>query len=90
MTGVEQPDVGEILIDGEPRRLHSAFDAQTYAVAAIYQEPMVFPDLTVAENIFIGHRDRGRVVDRRRMRERRRRSSAASTCGWTSASRRAG
>jgi rhamnose transport system ATP-binding protein len=68
MTGVEQPDIGEILIDGEPRRLSSAFDAQTYAVAAIYQEPMVFPDLTVAENIFIGHRDRGRLVDRRRMR----------------------
>jgi rhamnose transport system ATP-binding protein len=68
MTGVEQPDVGEILIDGEPRRLASAFDAQTYAIAAIYQEPMVFPDLTVAENIFIGHRDRGRIVDRRRMR----------------------
>jgi rhamnose transport system ATP-binding protein len=68
MTGVEPPDVGTILIDGEPRRLNSAFDAQTYAVAAIYQEPMVFPDLTVAENIFIGHRDRGRIVDRKRMR----------------------
>ena len=70
MTGVQQPDVGEILIDGEPRRLNSAFDAQTYAVAAIYQEPMIFPDLSVAENIFIGHRDRGRIVDRRRMRAR--------------------
>jgi rhamnose transport system ATP-binding protein len=68
MTGVEQPDIGEIRIDGRPTRIGSAFDAQTYAVAAIYQEPMVFPDLTVAENIFIGHRDRGRVVDRRAMR----------------------
>ena len=29
---------------------------------------MIFPDLSVAENIFIGHRDRGRIVDRRRMR----------------------
>jgi rhamnose transport system ATP-binding protein len=29
---------------------------------------MIFPDLTVAENIFIGHRDRGRVVHRRQMR----------------------
>jgi rhamnose transport system ATP-binding protein len=69
MTGVVQPDVGEIRIDGEPVRIGSAFDAQTYAVAAIYQEPMIFPDLTVAENIFIGHRDRGRIVNRRRMRE---------------------
>ena len=68
MTGVVQPDIGEIRIDGTPVSIGSAFDAQTYAVAAIYQEPMVFPDLTVAENIFIGHRDRGRLVDRRRMR----------------------
>ena len=29
---------------------------------------MIFPDLSVAENIFISHRDRGRIVDRRRMR----------------------
>jgi rhamnose transport system ATP-binding protein len=69
MTGVVQPDVGEVLIDGQPVHIASAFDAQTHAVAAIYQEPMVFPDLSVAENIFIGHRDRGRIVDRRRMRE---------------------
>jgi rhamnose transport system ATP-binding protein len=69
MTGVVQPDIGDILIDGQPVHIDSAFDAQTYAVAAIYQEPMVFPDLTVAENIFIGHRDRGRIVHRRRMRE---------------------
>ena len=69
MTGVVQPDIGEILIDGRAVRIGSAFDAQTYAVAAIYQEPMVFPDLSVAENIFIGHRDRGRIVNRRKMRE---------------------
>jgi rhamnose transport system ATP-binding protein len=68
MTGVVQPDVGEILVDGKPVHIASAFDAQTFAIAAIYQEPMIFPDLSVAENIFIGHRDRGRVVDRGRMR----------------------
>ena len=69
MTGVVQPDIGDIVIDGAKVRIGNAFDAQTYAVAAIYQEPMVFPDLTVAENIFIGHRDRGRIVNRRKMRE---------------------
>ena len=68
MTGVVQPDIGDILIDGRRVHIGSAFDAQTYAVAAIYQEPMVFPDLTVAENIFIGHRHRGRIVNRGRMR----------------------
>ena len=69
MTGVVQPDIGDIYIDGQKVHIGSAFDAQTYAVAAIYQEPMVFPDLTVAENIFIGHRDRGRIVNKGRMRQ---------------------
>jgi len=67
MTGVQQLDSGEIRIDGEPVRITSSQDAQRLGVAAIYQEPMIFPDLSVAENIFIGHRDRGHVVDRRRM-----------------------
>jgi rhamnose transport system ATP-binding protein len=67
MTGVWQPDTGEIRVDGHPVKVVSAQDAQRLGVAAIYQEPMIFPDLSVAENIFIGHRDRGRVVDRRKM-----------------------
>jgi rhamnose transport system ATP-binding protein len=67
MTGVEQPDSGEILLDGQPVRIGSALDGQALGIAAIYQEPMVFPDLSVAENVFISHRDRGRFVDRRRM-----------------------
>jgi rhamnose transport system ATP-binding protein len=67
MTGIEQPDSGEIWIDGEPARIASPQDGQRLGVAAIYQEPMIFPDLSVAENIFIGHHDRGKFVDRRRM-----------------------
>ena len=66
MTGVQQPDSGELRIDGKPVRVSSSQDAQRLGVAAIYQEPMIFPDLSVAENIFIGHRDRGRIVDHRR------------------------
>jgi rhamnose transport system ATP-binding protein len=68
MTGVDQPDAGEILVDGEPVSIASALAAQALGIVAIYQEPMIFPDLSVAENIFIGHRDRGRVVDRQAMR----------------------
>jgi rhamnose transport system ATP-binding protein len=67
ITGVQRQDSGEIRIDGVPVRVTSAQDAQRLGVAAIYQEPMIFPDLSVAENIFIGHRDRGKIVDRRRM-----------------------
>jgi rhamnose transport system ATP-binding protein len=68
MTGVEQPDAGEILVDGHVARVASAIQAQAFGIAAIYQEPIIFPDLSVAENIFISHRDRGRVVDRGAMR----------------------
>jgi len=67
MTGVLPADDGEVLLDGEPVTLSSAADAQRHGIAAIYQEPLIFPDLSVAENVFIGHRDQGRVVRWRRM-----------------------
>jgi rhamnose transport system ATP-binding protein len=67
MTGIQQQDAGDMRIDGQQVRVASAQDAQRLGVAAIYQEPMIFPDLSVAENIFIGHTNRGKVVDRRRM-----------------------
>jgi rhamnose transport system ATP-binding protein len=62
MTGVHPPDQGEILLDGKPIRISNTVKAQRYGIAAIYQEPMIFPDLTVAENIFISHRDQGAIV----------------------------
>ena len=63
MTGVYPPDRGEMLLDGKPIALNSPIEAQTYGIAAIYQEPMVFPDLNVAENIFITHRSRSPFVN---------------------------
>src|SRR3954462_6008546 len=50
MTGIYQPDQGEILLDGQPIQIRNSVEAQTHGIAAIYQEPMIFPDLTVAEN----------------------------------------
>ncbi len=67
MTGVHQPDTGTILVDGAPVHIHNSQEAQSLGIAAIYQEPMVFPDLNVAENIFISHRKRGMVVNWRRL-----------------------
>ena len=67
ITGVHQPDRGEILLAGRPVAIRSAAEAQRLGVAAIYQEPLLFPDLNVAENIFISHQDRGAVVDWREM-----------------------
>jgi rhamnose transport system ATP-binding protein len=62
MTGIYRPDQGEILVDGNPSHIHNSQEAQVQGIAAIYQEPMVFPDLNVAENIFISHQDRGPIV----------------------------
>lgn len=54
LTGVVSPDEGEILVDGEPHSFSSARDARALGITATYQEPMVFPTLDVAENIFAG------------------------------------
>src|SRR4051812_24570285 len=62
MTGIYQPDQGEILLDGQPIQIRSSVEAQRHGIAAIYQEPLLFPDLNVAENIFVGHQDRGAVA----------------------------
>ena len=62
MPGVHPPDQGEILLDGKPIQIRNSQEAQAHGIAAIYQEPMVFPDLNVAENIFISHQDRGAIV----------------------------
>ena len=63
MTGIHQPDSGEIRVDGQPVTLSGTADAQRAGIAAIYQEPMVFPDLSVAENIFISHQTRPSLIN---------------------------
>jgi rhamnose transport system ATP-binding protein len=67
MTGIYRADEGEILLDGTPIQISNSAQAQQHGIAAIYQEPMVYPDLNVAENIFISHQGRGRVVNWRKM-----------------------
>jgi len=69
MTGIHQPSAGAILIDGCEVQFRDTGAAQRAGVAAIYQEPMVFPDLSVAENIFISHRDRPRLIDWKAMND---------------------
>ncbi|MCC5577171.1 sugar ABC transporter ATP-binding protein [Microtetraspora sp. AC03309] len=72
LTGVYRPDTGQLLLDGEPVEFHSPADAQNAGVAVIYQEPTMFPDLSVAENIFIGRQPRAalRRIDRGAMHGR--------------------
>ncbi len=70
MTGIYQPDGGEMRLDGRVIRVRNSQEAQGYGIAAIYQEPMVFPDLNVAENIFISHRNFGPIVRWKQMYRR--------------------
>jgi len=54
LTGVYQPDSGSILLDGRPIRPRSTQDAQALGISTVYQEVNLCPNLSVAENIFIG------------------------------------
>jgi rhamnose transport system ATP-binding protein len=69
ITGVHQPDKGEILLNGEPVHFGDARDSRQAGIAAIYQELSLFPDLDVAENIFAGRQPvtLGGRVDWRRL-----------------------
>jgi len=55
ITGVYQPDAGEIRVEGMPVQMHGPSDSQRLGIAAIYQHVTCYPDLSVTENIFIGH-----------------------------------
>ncbi|SIS93841.1 sugar ABC transporter ATP-binding protein [Paracoccus saliphilus] len=72
LTGIYQPDEGQIEVDGTETRFPTAQAAGKAGVTAIHQETVLFDELSVAENIFIGHAPRNRfgLIDRRAMRTR--------------------
>jgi len=54
ITGVHQPNDGEIYLNGQQVHFDNPLAARQHGIAAIYQEPSLFPDLDIAENIFVG------------------------------------
>jgi rhamnose transport system ATP-binding protein len=54
ITGFHQPDTGEIYLNGEKIEFADTHESRQAGIAAIYQELSLFPDLDVAENIFVG------------------------------------
>ena len=60
LTGIYQPDGGQIEFDGVPVSFPTAQDAGDAGVTAIHQETVLFDELSVAENVFLGHAPRGR------------------------------
>src|SRR5438132_1872278 len=54
ITGAHQADEGTLAINGRPVEENSPLLSRSLGIAAIYQQPALFPDLTVAENIALG------------------------------------
>ncbi|WP_432976395.1 sugar ABC transporter ATP-binding protein [Dactylosporangium sp. CA-233914] len=72
LAGAHAPDAGTLRMHGEPLVLGNPADARAAGIAVIYQEPTLFADLSVAENIFMGRQPRKglRRIDTAEMRRR--------------------
>ncbi|GAH47006.1 unnamed protein product, partial [marine sediment metagenome] len=67
LGGVVRRDAGDMLVDDTSVDFHSPHDARDAGIAVIYQEPTLFPDLSVAENVVMGYHPLGALnrIDRR-------------------------
>lgn len=54
LTGIHQPDSGEIFFEGKPYAVKNIGEAQNLGISMIHQELNMMNDLTVAQNVFIG------------------------------------
>ncbi|GAA3436122.1 sugar ABC transporter ATP-binding protein [Kutzneria kofuensis] len=61
LTGVYQPDAGQLLLDGEPVAFGRPLDAQAAGISTVYQEVNLVPSMSVAQNLFLGHEPRNRL-----------------------------
>ncbi|MGO4567234.1 ATP-binding cassette domain-containing protein [Rhizobium sp. 2YAF20] len=68
IAGVHRPDGGAIIIGGQPVRFSSPLEAQRAGVAVMHQHPGLFPDLSIAENLFIGQTGASWKIDYTHMR----------------------
>ncbi len=70
LAGNERPTGGEIRIDGKPVSFSGPVEAEAQGIVLVHQEILLAPDLTVAQNIYLGRElNRGVVVDDKSMRE---------------------
>jgi rhamnose transport system ATP-binding protein len=60
LGGIHQPDSGQILKNGIETTILGSAGARRLAIAVIHQHPAIFPDLSVAENVFVGRQPRKR------------------------------
>jgi ribose transport system ATP-binding protein len=70
ITGVVSPTQGELKVQGTPVNFASPYAAKKQGITAVYQELSLVPDMTVAENIFLGHEPSGLGIKRGEMKKR--------------------
>ncbi|KQT69646.1 MULTISPECIES: sugar ABC transporter ATP-binding protein [unclassified Aureimonas] len=58
MSGAHQPNEGSVELDGQAIRFSGPREAQGLGIAVVHQELLLFPAMTVAENVFLGHQPR--------------------------------
>ena len=70
IAGLYERDLGQVELAGETVAFRTTAESRAAGIAVIYQEPTLFPDLTVTENIFMGRQPTRRfgVIDRPAMR----------------------
>jgi erythritol transport system ATP-binding protein len=72
IAGVEQPGTGEVVLDGQPVQLRSTDEARRHGIGIVFQELNLFPNLSIAENLFIGREivRAGHAIDQAAQRRR--------------------
>lgn len=71
LTGVEAPSFGEIVLHGKPAQIHKPMDAYRQGISIVHQELIQIPEMTIAENIFIGRYDKkGGFIDYQKLRQK--------------------
>lgn len=71
LTGIHMPDFGEIWLDGEKMHFRNSLDAARSGIGMVYQEFMLFRDLTVFENIMYGFEEKTGIFINRKKHERK-------------------
>ncbi len=71
ISGVYKAEAGSLQVDGQELEFDNPREAQAHGIATIYQELLLYPELSVAENIFMGHAPRKRfgMIDWPKMRQ---------------------
>lgn len=78
ISGVQAPSTGTMAVDGTPVQFDTPRDAEEHGIIIMHQELSLIPEMTVAENVMLGHEPLkgGLVVDKARMRQQAREALA--------------